>query len=58
MFEFSPTAFTLLVQSMQKHLLKERNLRNPGYFVSQALQCYCDGSTVYVHRAEVFAKTK
>ena len=35
--EFSPIAFTLLtdrqVQSIQKHLFNESNIRNPGYFV-------------------------
>ena len=27
-------------------LLKESNVRNPGYFVSQTLKCYCDESTI------------
>ena len=47
MFEFSPTAFLLLpkhvdaVNAVIEHLLKESNVRNPGFALSQTLQCYC-----------------
>ena len=43
-----------------EHLLKESNIRNPGYFVfanTSMLLCL-EALYVHVHGAEVFAKTK
>ena len=44
-----------------EHLLKESNIRNPGYFVfanTSMLLCWKQSEALYVHGAEVFAKTK
>ena len=47
------------VKAEIEYLLKESNIRNPGYFVFANNSMFvCVGSTVYVHGAEVFAKTK
>ena len=41
-----------------EHLLKESNIRNPGYFCFRKHFNVIVLEALYVHGAEVFAKTK
>ena len=41
-----------------EHLLKESNMRNPGYFIFAKIFSVIVMKVLYVHGAEVFAKTK
>ena len=34
------------MQKSNIYVLKESNIRNPGYFVFATLQCYCVGRTI------------